>query len=40
MLRTVLFRSISYGVESDWGLTVKHSELDSFLKILPQTAEG
>lgn len=25
---------------SDWGLTVKHSDLDSFLKILPQTAGG
>lgn len=24
---------------SDWGLPVKHSDLDSFLKILPQTAE-
>ena len=24
---------------SDWGLTVKHSDLDAFLKILPQTQE-
>ena len=24
---------------SDWGLPVKHSDLDSFLKILPQTGE-
>jgi uncharacterized LabA/DUF88 family protein len=25
---------------SDWGLIIKHSDLDSFLKILPRSAEG